>query len=45
MDNGLIFPYPRGCVPDEAGDTNRPICVEAFGPDMVSAGSELVVVK
>ncbi len=24
MDNGLIFPYPRVCVPGEAGETNHP---------------------
>jgi hypothetical protein len=24
MDNGLIFPYRQSCVPDEAGDANRP---------------------
>ncbi len=26
MDNGLIFPYPRVCVPGEAGETNHPPC-------------------
>jgi hypothetical protein len=44
MDNGLIFPYPCGRVPDEAGDTNRPIVVW-LRLCHVSAGSELVVVK
>ena len=49
MDNGLIFPYPRVRVPDEAGDTNhpKPLLTCHFGGGRLgwSVGPDPVVVK
>ncbi len=40
MDNGLIFPYPRVCVPDEAGETNHPKRVRGLRiPGVVERGT------
>jgi hypothetical protein len=38
MDNGLIFPYPCGCVHGEPGDTNHPKLGLVFGPVWVERG-------
>jgi hypothetical protein len=47
MDNGLIFPYPRVCVPDEAGETNhpKPAPIPSGSGVVWSVGPDPVVVK
>jgi hypothetical protein len=39
MDNGLIFPYPRGSAHDEPHGTNHPILPVAFGSPVGERGT------